>query len=157
MNEIPMFWRPGSTDDHWLIAVASQNRKEVTGHAGRCRKFWIYRIENGQVTDKSLLELPKEKSFLESDHHGPHPLDPVRVLITGGMGEGMTRRLARKGIVGVATREIDPDRAVVGYLDGSLAPAALGGIHSEQIHPVHAHPHGRAHDHSREHGCSQTD
>ncbi|MCW8959748.1 MAG: NifB/NifX family molybdenum-iron cluster-binding protein, partial [Gammaproteobacteria bacterium] len=74
------------------IAVTSQNRREITGHAGRCRKFWIYEIEDRQIVDKQLLELPKEQAFHESDPRQPHPLDDVTVLISGGMGQGMQHR-----------------------------------------------------------------
>ena len=102
------------------IAVASQNRRNVTGHAGKCRRFWIYAIESGVVKDRQLLDLPREQSFHE--HHGPepHPLQGVQVLITGGMGEGLARRLAGMGIEGLITTEADPDRAVAAYLAGSL-------------------------------------
>jgi len=55
------------------IAVTSQNRKLVTKHAGRCRRFWVYRVEEGQVADKSLLELSKEQSFHDSEPDAPHP------------------------------------------------------------------------------------
>ena len=43
------------------IAVTSQNRRTITEHAGKCRKFWVYDIEQGQVTGKTLLELPIEQ------------------------------------------------------------------------------------------------
>ncbi|WP_457572061.1 NifB/NifX family molybdenum-iron cluster-binding protein [Desulfovulcanus sp.] len=112
------------------IAVASQTRKTITEHAGRCRKFWIYEIENGEVIKKELLELPREKSFHDSSPHDPHPLDDVDVLIAGGMGEGLMKRLGRKGIRGIVTGERDPDKAVLLYLRGSL----------KQESP---HPHGR--------------
>jgi predicted Fe-Mo cluster-binding NifX family protein len=55
------------------IAITSQNRKTITGHAGKCRKFWVYEIENNQVLGRSLLELPMEQSFHESNHHTPTP------------------------------------------------------------------------------------
>ncbi|MET3999638.1 putative Fe-Mo cluster-binding NifX family protein [Marinobacterium sp. MBR-109] len=29
----------------------------------RCRRFWIYTVEDGVITDKTLLELSKEESF----------------------------------------------------------------------------------------------
>jgi predicted Fe-Mo cluster-binding NifX family protein len=45
------------------IAVASQNRKGITGHTGRCRKFWIFQIGNAAIAAKELLELPKEQSL----------------------------------------------------------------------------------------------
>jgi hypothetical protein len=62
------------------IAVTSQNRKTVTGHAAKCRKFWLYRIEADQVEDKTLLELPKEQAFHES------------------LGGGLQLRLRQRGI-----------------------------------------------------------
>lgn len=117
------------------IAVTSQNRREVSNHAGRCRKFWIYDIENRQVLNKQLLELPQEQSFHESPAHQPHPLDVAAVLISGSMGQGMYLRLAAKGIIGIVTAEKDPDRTVKEYLAGNLAPLSdaigcrQGGAH----------------------------
>jgi predicted Fe-Mo cluster-binding NifX family protein len=102
------------------IAITSQNRREVTGHAGKCRKFWIYQISDGKIGEKNLLELPKEQSFHESSPQTPHPLDEVEVLITGGMGMGLSRRLSMKGIEAIVTSEISPDNAVAAYLEGSL-------------------------------------
>lgn len=121
------------------IAVASQTRKSVTGHAGKCRKFWVYAIESGTVKDRQLLELPREQSFHE--HHGPapHPLAGVQVLITGGMGEGMARRLAGMGIEGLVTSETDPDHAVAAYLAGAL-PLGQPEAHD-------GHDHAAGHDH----------
>jgi len=101
------------------IAVTSQNRKTITGHAGKCRKFWVYEIEDSEVKGKSLLELPIEQSFHES-HGQPHPLDTMHALITGGMGQGLVRRLSAKGIEGLVTSETDPDQAVAAYLGGRL-------------------------------------
>ena len=37
------------------IAVTSQNRKTITEHAGKCRKFWIYDVEKGVLTGKRLV------------------------------------------------------------------------------------------------------
>jgi predicted Fe-Mo cluster-binding NifX family protein len=28
------------------IAVTSQNRREITEHAGRCRRFWVFDVED---------------------------------------------------------------------------------------------------------------
>jgi predicted Fe-Mo cluster-binding NifX family protein len=114
------------------IAITSQNRREVTGHAGKCRKFWIYEISDGKIGAPNLLELPKEQSFHESSPQTPHPLDEVQVLITGGMGMGLSNRLSMKGIEGIITSETSPDKAVAAYLNGSLERLA-------------AHDHGHAH------------
>ena len=123
------------------IAVASQNRRTIMEHAGRCRNFWIYETEQDKVVRKELLELPKEQSFHDSSPHASHPLDEVQVLIAGGMGHGLSHRLTHKGIVGVVTPETDPDRAVAAYLDGSLA-----------VLPPGSHDHGHGHDHDHDHG-----
>jgi len=123
------------------IAVTSQNRKTVTGHAGKCRKFWIYDVEGCEVKDKRLLELPIEQSFHESSPHTPHPLDEVNVLISGGMGSGLQGRLKQKGILAVSTAETDVERAVAEWLNGTL----------KELPPGHLHDHGRGHGHGGQH------
>ncbi len=123
------------------IAVASQNRKTITGHAGKCRKFWVYEVADREITTKNLLELPIEQSFHASDHAVPHPLDGINVLICGGLGSGLQNRLKRKGILAVATAETNPDQAVAAWLSGSLvelAPDAHVG-----------HEHGQGHGHGQ--------
>jgi predicted Fe-Mo cluster-binding NifX family protein len=103
------------------IAVTSQNRKTITEHAGRCRKFWIFEVENNAIANKKFLELPKEQSFHDSSPHEPHPLDVVDVLIAGDMTQGLMRRLGRKGIKGIVTQEDNPEKAVVLYLEAGRA------------------------------------
>ncbi|MBS1227292.1 MAG: hypothetical protein H6R17_569 [Proteobacteria bacterium] len=102
------------------IAVTSQNKKTVTEHAGKCRKFWVYDVKQGQVSGKTLLELPIEQSFHELPEGQAHPLDAVDVLITAGIGSGLLQRLSQRGIEGVVTREENPDQAVARYLAGEL-------------------------------------
>jgi predicted Fe-Mo cluster-binding NifX family protein len=36
------------------IGITSQNRRTVTGHAGRCRRFWVYDVKDGQVLERRL-------------------------------------------------------------------------------------------------------
>lgn len=102
------------------IAVTSQNYREVTGHAGRCRNFWIFEAEDGALTGRRLLELEKRHSFHDALPHASHPLDAVEVLITGGMGDGLRLRLARRGIEALVTTETDPERAAAAWLEGRL-------------------------------------
>ena len=102
------------------IAVTSQNRKTITEHAGRCRKFWLFFIEKNKIIDRELLEIPKEQAFHDSSPHEAHPLDDIDVLIAGGMGKGLMARLVQKGIKGLVTKEADPEKAVLLYLNGSL-------------------------------------
>jgi predicted Fe-Mo cluster-binding NifX family protein len=129
------------------IAVTSQNRRQITGHAGRCRNFWIFDVEDGRVAARNLLELPTEASFHDSSPHAAHPLDGIDVLIAGGMGTGLQARLARQGIEAVATTETDPDRAVSLWRAHSLVRAA-----------PHAHEHGADHglDHIHAHAAGRS-
>lgn len=115
------------------IAVTSQNRKSITEHAGRCRKFRLFDIEDGRIVGTELLELAKEQAFHESSPHEAHPLDVVDVLISGGMGKGMVRRLGNKGITGIITSQSDPETAVQLYLEGKLQ--------SEEPHEHSHHEH----------------
>lgn len=118
------------------IAVASQNRREISGHTGHCRKFWIFTVENQAISNKSLLELPKEQSFHDSYPSAPSPLDDVQVLIAGGMGSGLARRLEARNIRALVTQEKNPDQAVSDFLNGTLK--------TEPLEP-HEHHHKHAH------------
>ncbi len=130
------------------IAVTSQNRKTITSHAGKCRKFWVYEIKDHSVRDKHLLELPLSQSFHECDHDAPHPLDGVRLLISGGLGLGLQRRLQRKGIVALATAETDPDKAVAAWIAGSLIELPPDAHDGHEYGQGHGHGHGHGHVHS---------
>ena len=98
------------------IAVISQNRKTITGHAGKCRKFWTYEIDHKEIVNKTLLELALEQTFHESHAAEPYPLDGIDVMISGGAGQGLIRRLNNMGIQGLVTHETDPDAAVAAFL-----------------------------------------
>lgn len=103
------------------IAITSQNRRTITQHAGKCRAFWIYRVEAGQCQGKRLIELPIDQSF-HAHHEGlPAPLADINVLITGSMGTGLYQRLTQQGIKAIVTSEEDPDEAVEAFLSNSLA------------------------------------
>jgi predicted Fe-Mo cluster-binding NifX family protein len=121
------------------IAVTSQNRKTITSHAGKCRKFWVYEVEGQEVKGKTLLELPIEQSFHESHGGGPHPLDGVTALISASMGSSLHRRLQLRGINGLITSETDPDRAVDAYLHGQLKTLPLEPHEHGQGHGEHHH------------------
>jgi len=127
------------------IAVTSQNRRDITEHAGRCRNFWLFEVDGLRVLDRSLLELPKESSFHDASPQAPHPLDGVDVLIAGGMGDGLKARLARRGIEALVTCETQPERAVQAWLAGRLP---LG-----ERRP-HEHGTDHAHEHHHDHACT---
>jgi len=134
------------------IAVSSQDKAHITGHLGHCRKFWIYNLEADQVQGKDLFELTKDQIFHESSPQQTHPLDGVEVLISGGMGRGLARRLETMGIVPIITPETDPDAAISAYRAGTLAVTTLED-HAQHHDHDHGHDqgHGHGHDHQHQH------
>lgn len=130
------------------IAITSQNRRTITEHAGKCRRFWIYDIQDQQIASKSLLELEKEQSFHQSAQtvgtQAAHPLDDTDLLIAGSAGLGLQNRLARKNIQVLVTTETDPDLAVAAWLAGNL-PLSTTPPHDCDSHhgdgPAHHHDH----------------
>jgi predicted Fe-Mo cluster-binding NifX family protein len=131
------------------IAIASQNQRKVSTHAGQCRKFWIYKTNEAGVTDKRLLELSAAQSFHNTAPHQPPGFDDVQVLIAQGMCEGLVHRLKRYGIEGIVTPETDPDQVINAYLDGSLV-RGVPEVHDD--HHEHDHGHQHHHGHSHHHG-----
>ena len=109
------------------IAVSSQNRKTITDHAGRCRKFWVYEIRGNKVDNKTLRELSMEQTLHSSSLGDGHPLDDVHVMITSGMSPFLYQRLERGGIKPYVTEESDPDKAVALLLDKVARLSAAQG------------------------------
>jgi len=102
------------------IAVCSQNRKTVTGHAGKCRRFRIFEIESGRVVAEDWIELPLEGTLQASAAEADHPLFKMDVLISAGMGEGLVRRLKAQQVQPFITDLTDPLEAVNAYLAGAF-------------------------------------
>ncbi len=122
------------------IAVASQNKSSITSHTGKCQNFWIYEVNSTEIIGKELIELFPEQTFYNSSPHDSHPLDDIQVLISGGIGRGLMRRLEKQGIEGVVTLENDPDLAVISYLENSLVREISKPQVKERNH-IHGHRH----------------
>jgi predicted Fe-Mo cluster-binding NifX family protein len=120
------------------IAITSQNRRTITAHAGKCRRFWIYDVENTRINNKRLVELPIEQSF-HAKHHGlPEALSGISVLITAGMGCNLFRRLIEFGVQPLLADEGDPDHAITDFLAGRLvthSPELACHDHHDSHHP----------------------
>lgn len=134
------------------IAIASQNQTSITGHLGKCRRFWIYEIEDKTVQNKTFLELTADQTFHNSPPDAPHLLDDVAVVIGGSMGNNLARRLENQGIEAIATSETDIDKAVGAYLDGTLIREAAE-CQDDDHH--HNHQGDRGHRHRHRHGRGQ--
>lgn len=98
------------------IAITSQNRRTVTSHAGRCRRFYLYDIDHGTIAHRQLLEIDKADTLHERAPEIPDALASLDVMISAGMCDGLVRRLARHGIEGVVTAATHPDEAIQHFL-----------------------------------------
>lgn len=108
------------------VAVTAQNRKTIFEHAGKCRNFLIYTIDDNVVINKSLLELSEKETL----HHFFHDesssakaassLFDIDILLTRGIGEGAIQKLAMKNVVCYKIEEIDPDTAINKLINGTL-------------------------------------
>lgn len=122
------------------IAMSSQNLRNITGHAGMCRNFLLFDVQEREVTLLKPVQLTREQTFHELQDATAHPLDGVEMLISGGMGQGLFAKLLRRGIRPFITQETDPLRAIQGVLDGSLKAdsEALCGEHEHEEQHGHA-------------------
>ena len=130
------------------IAVASQNRRTVTGHAGKTRRFRVFESAGDELRELELIDLPKEMT-LHAYHGDDHPLFEVDVVITGGSGDPFLRRMARRGVRVINTSAKDVEDTVRAFVAGEELPAAPP--HDDHDHD-HDHGHGRGHGNGRGHG-----
>lgn len=107
------------------IAVASQNFRTVTAHAGKTRRFLVFQAAAGApVVEAERIDLPMGMAMHDFHGDGEHPLYAVNVIIVGSAGAGFINRLAAHGVEVALTSETDPSAAVGHYLAGTLPPAA---------------------------------
>lgn len=106
------------------IAVASQNFRTVTGHAGKCRRFLVFEAEQGTAPrEVDRLDLPQNLSIREFTGDASHPLDTVKVVIVAGAGPGFVARMAARGVEVAITSQRDPRLAVAQHCAGTLPRA----------------------------------
>lgn len=114
--------QPGEImSESYRIAVTTQNRRSITTHAGRCRRFRIYQITDGQIAGREEREVDQGETFHATDGLSiPPRLQDVQVVISGSMGPRMIQRLEANGVTGLVTDEVDPEQAIAAYLGGTL-------------------------------------
>lgn len=106
------------------IAVASQDFRTVTGHAGRTRRFLVFEARDGMAPrEVDRIDLPPDMTIHDFAGGGAHPLDAMAAVIVGSAGPGFIRRMASRGVTAVTTSQTDPATAVAQYLAGTLPPA----------------------------------
>ena len=109
------------------VAISSQNKLNVTGHAGKASRFWIYDVDKdaGKIVSKNLIELERadilHMRFHEStDPYAEHPVLASDVVITGGAGQGFIVKMAKANVKVMITPEKNPDIAVNKLMNDSL-------------------------------------
>jgi predicted Fe-Mo cluster-binding NifX family protein len=119
------------------IAVASQNFRSITQHAGKSRRFLIFEQDatTGEVQEIARLDLPKDMSMHEF-RGVDHPLFEMDCLIAGSGGQGFIQRMARAGVQVVITSEQDPITAVTAVIEGKPLPAAAPHHHGHNQAPI---------------------
>jgi predicted Fe-Mo cluster-binding NifX family protein len=113
------------------IAVASQNQKTISAHAGKTSRFYIYTINeaDNSISEPKLINLDKDDILHNRFHEStnpwaPHPIYDVDIVITGGAGPGFVKRLATQATKVIITPETNPDKAVKQLLAGTLPQQA---------------------------------
>ena len=112
------------------IAVASENSM-VTEHFGHCQGFTIFDTEDKQIIKSETVANPGHKpGFL------PNFLNDmgVKVIISGGMGNGAIEIFNEKGIEVIVGASGNAKVAVEAYLEGSLK--STGSVCHEHQHHV---------------------
>lgn len=123
------------------IAVGTKDFETIATHGGRTRRFLVFEAEAGaDPVETGRIELAEEEVLHHCGDGRPHPIDAVRVVVTGSSGSGFVAHMKRRGIEPVTTTETDPVRAIRGWFAGTLQPAP------EPEHP-HEHHDGDGHRH----------
>ncbi len=110
------------------IAVAAEQEK-VAGHFGHCEGFALFETDGTQI---------KSKTYVPNPGHQPGFLpvflkeQGVEAIIAGGMGERAQTLFSEKGIDVIVGAAGDCEKAVLGYLDGSLR--STGSVCHEHEH-----------------------
>ncbi|MCK5639000.1 MAG: hypothetical protein KAH67_09820 [Flavobacteriaceae bacterium] len=131
-----------------IVAITSQNKKTITKHAGECRNYLLYTIENDIVKDKKILEL-QDNEILKYTFHEDKSSNPknllfdVDILLTGSIGPGGVNKLAIQNVTAYVIKEKDPDIAIEKLINGTLE--ALAPVSHGHGHHHHGH-HGHNHD-----------
>jgi predicted Fe-Mo cluster-binding NifX family protein len=116
------------------VAVASQNKKTITSHAGKCRHFYIYSIDREGNYTKELVDLSKEETlhytFHEDPAANPHNyLYDMDILLTQSIGQGAIQKLALQNVTAYIIQETDPDTAIKKLIEGTLEAFAPVSSH----------------------------
>jgi len=121
------------------IAVTVQNRKTISSHAGSCRNYHIYTVDDNGNFHRELIELAKNESLMYTFHEdtSENPTNYIfgmDVLLTNGIGNGGVVKLAAQNVVAKVIKETDPDVAIQKYIENTLEFFEPENHHKGQHH-----------------------
>ena len=107
------------------VAITSQNKKTITGHAGKCRHFYIYTIDTEGNFEKELIDLAKDETLHHTFHDDPSPnphnyLYDMDIILTESMGQSAVVKLATQNVTVYSIQETDPELAIKKLIEGTL-------------------------------------
>ena len=129
------------------VAVASDNKQSMEGHAGKCQNYFIYEIDDKGNYTKELKELTK-KETLKYTFHSDKSENPqnylfgMDILLTTQIGQGGVMKLANQGVKALIVMPADStDEVIEKLIAGTL------DVYEPQPHD-HNHDHGHhGHNH----------
>lgn len=136
---------------HTKIAISSQNKKTITGHAGNCNHFFIYTVDTEGNYEKESLKLEKGNTLHDSFQGtaGHNPIFDMDIFLTQSIGKSAIQKLEEKKVRTYIIEESNPETAINKLIEGTLKAFSNEGQHH------HDHEHGHGHDHGHGHaGCN---
>ena len=102
-----------------IAVAASDDWREVSGHAGKARNWLVFDCQPGQpIPEPIRIQLGKEHLPHYFHDDGPHPLDGVEIIVAASAGDGYIRRMKKRGATVLLTGETDPLVALQKVLAG---------------------------------------
>lgn len=115
------------------IAIAA-DEKFVSSHFGHCQGFFMYDIENNQISNKMFLENPGHRPGFLPEYLKEQNVD---VVISGGMGSRALQLFEQNNIDVVIGAHGTCDEVAALYLEGQLKSS--GGACREHEHRDKCH------------------
>lgn len=125
LSSITRLARTNHMKQHLKVAIASQNLKQITAHAGRARKFLVFDVStDGSWQQGVTIKLPKEMAMHDfaGEHH---PLYDMDILVIGGCGPGFVKRMQRHDLEVIITSESSPVQAITALAAGETLPPPI--------------------------------
>lgn len=131
------------------VAITSQDKKTITGHAGKCRNFYIYTIDKKGKFEKDLINLTNEETLHhafqdDSSSKSNNYLYDMDIILTQSMGQGAILKLASQNVTVYTIQETDPEVAIKKLIEGTLeayAPVSNHKSHTSCNCGGHHHHH----------------